>query len=264
MYGTIHDSIFESSLLVGRGPDEIFTAYVFMGLITIADASDDVLDRREVLCAKLNVSRETLDRAISELEAPDPRSSSPEQEGRRITRLHDNRDWGWHIVNRNRYKRLRTIEDRKDYQHQKYEERKSKSPKDSTPVNNPQHPSTISTQAVGSRQEEEGKRKRERRAREALPNPTLPEAIAYAKEHCPSVDGERWWHYQEARGWRTKAGPIVNWQSAMRTWVNNGYDTQNGNGNGHGPPKEQAPPPNYTALEKAKRDREAWEKENAK
>lgn len=98
------------------------------------------------------------------------------------------------------------------------------------------------------------KEKRERRARTVLQIPTLQESVAFAKEHCPTVDGERWWHYQVARGWRTKAGPIVNWHSAMRTWVNNGYEQ---------PPRAQPPPRgDYSALEKAQRQRLEWEKEN--
>lgn len=62
--------------------------------------------------------------------------------------------------------------------------------------------------------------------------PSLEEAVAFARSDCPTVDGERWWNYQAARGWKTKAGPIVDWHAAMRTWVNNGYDSQVPNGSG--------------------------------
>lgn len=153
MYGVVHDSIFSSSLLEGKPPDKIHTAYVFMCMLTIADADDNVEQTRNVLAAMFRVTRQTLDEAIGELECSDPSSRSPSDDGRRIVRLSENRDWGWHIVNRRAYKRLRTSEDRRDYQHEQYEKRKSIGHNNSTVVNSRQHLSTDSTKAGGSSKE---------------------------------------------------------------------------------------------------------------
>jgi hypothetical protein len=45
--------------------------------------------------------------ALSALEQPDKRSRSTKQQGRRIIRLDDHRDWGWQIVNFQAYHKIR-------------------------------------------------------------------------------------------------------------------------------------------------------------
>lgn len=110
------------------------------------------------------------------------------------------------------------------------------------------------------------KKERETRARKALPIPKLEEAVAYAKQNCPTIDAERWWHYQTARGWKTRSGPIVDWHSAMRTWVNNGYDNTGGirNGTSPAPERPKGPDPFKQKIERWRLEKEREEAEAAR
>ena len=269
MYGKIHDSIFNSSLLEGRPPDQIHTAYVFMCLNVIADAGDDVLESRDVLAAMFRVSRETLDQAILELEQPDPISRSTDQGGRRIVPLDDRREWGWHITNRDRYKRLRSAEDRREYHRQKHDERKIKQTNTSTVVNNRQQASTASTKAVGigickgickGSKESTGTASRSPRAPQFVP-PTLEDVRAYCAERRNAVDPQAWIDHYESNGWRVGRNPMKSWKAAVRTWEKNGLDAPTVP---QEHPKPLKPGRRDPALAKAEQDRLEWEAEQAR
>jgi len=255
MYGKIHDSIFSSSLLDGKPPDQIHTAYVFMCMLTIADAGDDVTESRDVLAATFRVSRETFDRAIAELEKPDPLSRTPEAEGRRLVRLDERRDWGWHIVNRDRYKKLATIEERREYQRNLMRDRRLRG------VSNPL--AGVSDVRLGSRQEAVGKRQKKDKdtvtaARSPFAKPSLEEVTAYCRERRSSVDPQAWMDHYESNGWRVGRNPMKDWKAAVRTWERDRLH-QTTIGAPRGPAGVASD--GGAALRKAQADRLAWERE---
>jgi hypothetical protein len=268
VYGIIHDSIFSSSLLDSKRPNEIHTAYVFMCLCTIADPDDNVIESRDVLCAMFRVTRETMDSAVSELEAPDPRSRTKEHEGRRLLRLDARRDWGWHVINRDRYKHLRTTEDRRDYMSRLYQDvikPKRKRHNKSAVVSNRQQSSAESAQAVGRREEGGGSRKeteekdkdsvRAGRTTRQFQKPSAGELTAYCRERRNRVDPQRFLDHYESNGWKVGRNPMKDWKAAVRTWERTDL---NGDGPAPEAPRVQA---EYSALEKARADRLAWERE---
>lgn len=111
MYGVIHDSIFKSSLR-----DSWQALVTFVAMITLADEHDDVDMTLNALAGATGLPLGVLKEGIEILEKPDPNSRSKREEGRRITRLDEHRPWGWHIVNRDFYKRMRDREERRAYQ----------------------------------------------------------------------------------------------------------------------------------------------------
>lgn len=102
MYGKIFDSIYDGTLV------ENWQALVtFQQMIVLADA-DGMLDMTpRALSARTGIPLEIIEAGIAVLEAPDPHSRTPDQDGRRIERIDEHRTWGWHLINHAKYKHLK-------------------------------------------------------------------------------------------------------------------------------------------------------------
>ncbi len=105
-------SMFEGSLYVA-GWEAIFT---FMILITFANKKGEVNMTVPHLSGRTNVPEEILIKGIEVLSAPDPDTRSQDEEGRRIVLIDANtRDWGWQIVNYEKYAKARDMEAIRQY-----------------------------------------------------------------------------------------------------------------------------------------------------
>jgi len=72
---------------------------LFVYMLSNCDA-DGVIDATpEAIASRSGMPLDQVLAGIQVLEAPDPRSRTPDEEGRRILRLEPHRDWGWRIVN---------------------------------------------------------------------------------------------------------------------------------------------------------------------
>ena len=84
-----------------------------MDMLVLAD-SDGVVDMTHEAIARItNVPLEWVKRSIAILEAPDTRSRSADHDGARIARLDDHRDWGWVILNYDKFREIATDEQRR-------------------------------------------------------------------------------------------------------------------------------------------------------
>lgn len=72
---------------------------VFVFLLAHADAEGVVEMTHAAIAARSGFAIDAVRRAIELLEAPDPDSRTPAQEGRRLVRLSESRSWGWRITN---------------------------------------------------------------------------------------------------------------------------------------------------------------------
>lgn len=130
MYGKIFASMFKGSLY---GKWEAIVTFTVM--IVLADQEGEVDMTPEALAASTSIPLDIIQRGIKLLESPDPQSRTPDEDGRRIVRVSDSRDWGWRITNYAHYRAIRTAEERREYfrQHKrKQRAKKSKSPPLST------------------------------------------------------------------------------------------------------------------------------------
>lgn len=100
---------------------------VFMVLLSLCDR-DGVVDMTpEAIAGLTGWPLDVIQRGIEELAAPDPRSRTPNEEGRRILLVDDHRDWGWRITNYLKYRdEMRAMERREYLRQAKQKERKSK------------------------------------------------------------------------------------------------------------------------------------------
>jgi hypothetical protein len=114
-------SIFDGSLYGQFEP-----TVVFMAMLVIAEREGIVDMTRQAIAARCGFPLEIVERGISELEKPDPQSRTPDEDGRRIIRLEDTRDWGWRITNYEKYEKIRSAEERREYFRLKKREQRAK------------------------------------------------------------------------------------------------------------------------------------------
>lgn len=107
MYAKIYASMFKGTLYGKPGP-----LLVWCYMLANKDKGGFVDEHPEVIAGATGLELEEVRKAIAFLEAPDPDSRTPDLEGCRLERIDDHRDWGWRIVNSQKYKEMRDSEDR--------------------------------------------------------------------------------------------------------------------------------------------------------
>jgi hypothetical protein len=109
MYAKLFMSLYQGTL---RGcADEIL---VFTNLIAYANSNGEVDKHWRAIADETGISVTRVKKAIANLEAPDPESRSPEEDGRRIVPMDEHRAWGWKIVNYAKYRAIRNEDDRRE------------------------------------------------------------------------------------------------------------------------------------------------------
>ena len=101
----IFEQIYDSSIA-----EDWQTRVVFQDMLVLADKNGIVDRTPEAIARRTNIPLEMVRAAIPKLEAPDMSSRTPDHDGRRIVRLDEHRDWGWRIVNFQKYRESATKE----------------------------------------------------------------------------------------------------------------------------------------------------------
>jgi hypothetical protein len=109
MFAKVFEQIFDSSIA-----EDWKVRLVFEDLLILADINGVVDKTPEAISRRTNVPLDVVQQAISVLESPDHRSRRPDNEGRRIQRLDDHREWGWFIVNYDYYRKIASEEQRRE------------------------------------------------------------------------------------------------------------------------------------------------------
>jgi hypothetical protein len=115
--------MFDGSL-VAHGPWQALVT--FQQFIILADKEGVVDMTPTAISGRTSIPIEIIQTGIAALEEPDPDSRSPDEEGRRIVRLSDTRTWGWRIVNIAHYRKIRSQEERREYQRNYARKRRAK------------------------------------------------------------------------------------------------------------------------------------------
>ena len=120
MYGKIFDSIYDGTLYGNW--EAIATFQQFIVLAT----PDGIVDMTpQAIAARTSFPLDLIQRGIKFLEAPDPYSRTPGDDGKRLVLLDEHRPWGWRIVNHGKYKRLRHIEEKREADRKRIAEKRS-------------------------------------------------------------------------------------------------------------------------------------------
>jgi len=108
MYAKVFSQIYDSSIV--EKPEVRFT---FMDLLVLADPDGVVDMTHKAIARRTNRPLEIIRSTIAELEAPDPQSRTPDADGARLKRIDAHRDWGWCIINFDRFHRLASESERR-------------------------------------------------------------------------------------------------------------------------------------------------------
>lgn len=109
MYAKLFTSIYQGTL---RGNSH--GLLVFTNLLAHCDKSGMCDMHPRAIAEEVGLTVEQVRAALDELEAPDPESRSPEEDGRRIKRMDEHRAWGWFVVNYAKYRAIRDEDDRRE------------------------------------------------------------------------------------------------------------------------------------------------------
>lgn len=109
MYAKLFTTIYQGTL---RG--DAHGLLVFTNLLAHCDAAGVADIHPRAIAEEVGITVAEVREALKRLEAPDPESRSPDEEGRRITLLDDHRDWGWVVVNYAKYRAIRSADDRRE------------------------------------------------------------------------------------------------------------------------------------------------------
>jgi len=122
MYAKIFAQIYDSSIA-----EDHEVRFTFMDMLILADPDGVVDMTHEAIARRTNRPIEVIQRTIAELESPDRRSRSTDSEGRRLVRLDEHRDWGWLIVNYERFRKIASEEQRREKTRERVRRHRQKS-----------------------------------------------------------------------------------------------------------------------------------------
>lgn len=103
------------SILDGTLGEDAEARHTFMDLLVLANRDGEVDMTPEAIAGVTHVPLERLKAALERLSSPDPRSRNPNEQGRRIVPIHEDRDWGWRVVNYAHYRGIRDQRERREY-----------------------------------------------------------------------------------------------------------------------------------------------------
>ncbi len=225
MYGKIFTSIYDSTLA------EDWRALVtFQQFIVLCD-SDGVVDMTPpVISRRTNIPIDIIEAGIKFLEQPDPYSRTPDENGARIKRLDEHRNWAWQIVNHEKYLKLTSYEKVKA-QNRERQQRYREKQKDNNVTN-----VTVTDGNAKSRHidKDEDKNINKTNQKKGFKKPSLLEVQNYIIEKSYQVDAESFINFYESNGWKVGKNPMKNWKAALTTWqkrngANNNENNQRAN-----------------------------------
>ena len=200
-FGKILQQIYDSSVA-----ERWETMVVWQQFIILAAPTGVVDMTKESIARRTGIPLEMIETAIAELEAPDPKSRSKSEGGRRLLRLDPERDWGWSLVNYLSYRDNTQTDARKEYM-KKYmaKYRKVNGEKESE--------KPVQTELIKSGAEAPKKSRI-----------TIEEARAYCIElELKASDGDAMIANWETNGWTVNGRPVRDCKAQIRKWKLFGY-----------------------------------------
>lgn len=190
-YGKIFQQIFDSSIA-----DDWQVRHVFEDLIILSN-SDGVVDMtHDAIARRTNTPVEIVTRAISELEKPDPKSRSKTENGARLKRLDKHREWGWWIVNHEKYRNISSDEQYRKSTRKRVERFRKKKHLSQTPDNKPLTNPTVTLRNVSVTHVTPSRSSKQKAEAEAIKTPegvgesymkrqgNFPDSLAVALDEC--------------------------------------------------------------------------------
>lgn len=215
-YTPVFDSVFKGSLY-GKWPDT--AAWICM--LALADWRGHIDITPEAIAGMTGMPLPELMGCIERFCQPDPRSRSQAEEGRKLVPIDVNRDWGWRVVNIQKYRekardQTQIADGRNAEKVRRYKERHRKTPED-TDGNQRTLNSDSYTNSDSNKEKREKPALRAVRSRKAPAEFSITEAMReWARAKCPNVDLDA-----ETEKFRDHEfrDPHSDWLAAWRQWI---------------------------------------------
>ena len=243
LYARVFTQILHSSLA-----DDWRTRHIFEDFLKLAN--NGIVDMtRKAVSRVTNVPLDEINRAIAILEAPDPDSRDPDHEGRRLARIDTHRDWGWIILNWDKYEGIRTNSDeRENARERKRRQRdRAKETPPQTPPEEQREETTTTTEDKGQNVTVTKCHSRgvtchaEREKPKSFVIPTMDELLlAGAKMGLPDSQVEQFYNHYCSNGWKVGKNPMKSWAHSLGGWKSRWQEKQ---AVSNGTPETQAKAP---------------------
>jgi len=185
MYGKVFESLYQGSLY-----GDWKAIITMQQLIVIADSAGIVDMTPQAISGMTSIPIDIIEAGIDALSRPDPDSRTDGHDGVRISPLDNHRSWGWFLVNYDKYKNMRSNEDRREYMKLYMAEKRAKEKK---PAN---------------------------KTSRAFKAPTIPEVQAYLDEKgITTFTAERFVSHYASANWMRGKTKITNWKYCVGTWM---------------------------------------------
>lgn len=249
MFAKVFAQIFDSSIA-----DDYILRHVFEDLLKLADI-DGVVDMTpEAIACRTRAPLKVISDCLAKLAAPDPRSRSPDEDGRRIVLIDSHRSWGWRIVNYVVYREMRDEDARRSYMRdymRNYRDINTKHVNNGKRRVNTRKPPLAHAEAEAEAEADPKippcgtaasgvPRKKDLREgaiappRNSFQIPTRESVkLLCAKIGLPDTEAERFVDHYESNGWKVGRNPMRSWTAALSNWKRH-YESGNyNNGSPH-------------------------------
>lgn len=223
MYGKVFDSMFDGTL-ASRGPWQALVT--FQQMIVLANPDGMVDMTADAIARRTSIPLEIIELGIAKLMEPDPRSRTPDEDGRRIVLLDDHRDWGWKIVNHAKYQAMRSAAERREYLRNAQAERRARLKADaaSTVVNNVNTASAKINMSTPTDTDSDATTSKARKSiarGSRLPADFSPDFDFAATQgiQSPQEEANKFRDYWQAQP--GQKGVKTDWQATWRNWCRN-------------------------------------------
>jgi hypothetical protein len=213
-YVKVHEQLLNSSII----EEDVITRWVWISLLLSCDRNGNIYGTDKALARKANVSDKDFARAFAVLKAPDPASTSQDQEGRRIIKIGSNLH---HCVNYTHYRGLKDpAEQREEWRKRKARQRRREKgeedggDRDQTTTQRVRE----SGGEVAGEKVETSKSPAKKKASTRFVPPSLEEVRAYCESKGYSFDPEAFHAFYESKGWKVGKNPMKSWKAACVTW----------------------------------------------
>lgn len=213
MYGKIFDSIYDGTLA-----EDWRALITFQQLIVLCDADGMVDMTPQSISRRTGIPIEHIISGIEVLEKNDKYSRTPTENGKRIELIDDHRNWGWHIINHEKYKNMRDADTIRAQTRERVRKHREKKRSVTQGNDSKRHIDKEIDTNTNTKIKTSG-----------FQPPSQKEVEQYCIEKTYSIDAESFICFYESKGWMVGKNKMKNWKASLTNWQkrgnNNGQQT---------------------------------------
>jgi hypothetical protein len=216
MYNKLFARILDSSIWL----EPTSTRIVWITLLAAMDQDGFArFAALENLASRARVNTEQARKAVEALEAPDPNSSNPDHEGRRIERV----PGGWMVLNAETHRAIFKRDVELEQNRIRVARHRAKKASNGGPLQGNDSHAYASDSALKGEGESEREKEKAKKAKRARPESEA-DVLAFCQlSGIPVSDGEYYWDHWQGNGFKNSGKAMADWQATIRSHKKAGY-----------------------------------------